>query len=280
MNSRHVSPTSTDSSSQKGTPPVSETELKTYRYKPPQSLSPKELPYTYQPSVPPPTFPVFPPHQQVRPTEVGRSRSAFYQPASPLAPSQATAKMAESPEAYKKRLLAEPGNPGELHYHHPNHPHHQHHVSSSFASSEKPPSVVCRYCEKTYTPEENAKGSCEKAPDCVRDGIHAVTCIPCARSFIFHCLSEQQQEGFVAHAEFGGGGRRHHRGDCDSGRDHRCSGRWIGLTILSILLPCLWCYPLLKACHMCGVSCGACGGRHEPANGGPPPPHSSATTTS
>lgn len=281
MNSRHVSPTSTDSSSQKGTSSVSETELKTYRYKqqqPQQSLSPKEQSHTYQPSIPPPNLSVFP-HQPPRPMEVGRNRNAFYPPASPPAPplpqtanaAMMLAQMPESPEAFKKRLV-EQQSTTELHYHHPNHPHHQHHVSSSFANNEKPPSVVCRHCRKTYTSEENVKGSCEQAPDCVRSGIHAVTCIPCARTIVYHCLSSRRRNNFVAHPECDDR-------DCECGSGHyRCSGRWIGLTILSILLPCLWCYPLLKACHLCGVSCGVCGGRHEPMNA-PQPPHSSTTTS-
>lgn len=40
--------------------------------------------------------------------------------------------------------------------------------------------------------------------------------------------------------------------------------RWIGLTLLSLLVPCLWCYPPLRVCHLIGISCGICGGKHKP----------------
>ncbi|KAF2365659.1 Sprouty [Trinorchestia longiramus] len=48
-----------------------------------------------------------------------------------------------------------------------------------------------------------------------------------------------------------------------------CGRRWIGLTLLSLLVPCLCCYLPLKGCHSAFVSCGVCGARHEAlANGG------------
>lgn len=42
------------------------------------------------------------------------------------------------------------------------------------------------------------------------------------------------------------------------------NSRWIGLSLLSLIVPCLCCYPPLRACHWMGVSCGVCGGRHRP----------------
>lgn len=112
--------------------------------------------------------------------------------------------------------------------------------------------LVCRHCRQAYVESENIKGSCDHAPDCVRTGIDTVTCIPCARSVVYHCVSTSE----VAQQPC----------ECDSSHEAGCSRRWIGLALLSILLPCLWCYPPLKVCHLCGVSCGACGGRHEPLN--------------
>lgn len=46
-----------------------------------------------------------------------------------------------------------------------------------------------------------------------------------------------------------------------------CGKRWFGLTLLSLLVPCLWCYPPLKGCHSACVACGLCGGRHEAMSG-------------
>ncbi len=212
-NSRHVSPTSTDSSSLKGTPPVSETELKTYRLK---QFSPKEQNYLYQPAVP-----------------CVRSKTLCYPPPSPPPP-LSSLNLLDSPNVYKKPLS-------------------DHNTSDLHLKSEKPQSLTCRHCRRTYTPEENVKGSCEHAPDCVRTSIDTVTCIPCARSMVYHCMSDS--EGNFAQQPC----------ECDTS-DNGCAKRWLGLAVLSILLPCLWCYPPLKVCHLCGVSCGACGGRHEPVN--------------
>ncbi|KAL3228837.1 hypothetical protein MRX96_023739 [Rhipicephalus microplus] len=42
-----------------------------------------------------------------------------------------------------------------------------------------------------------------------------------------------------------------------------CRRRWAGLALLSLLVPCLWCYLPLRACHRAAVGCGLCGGRHQ-----------------
>ncbi|KAA0185066.1 hypothetical protein HAZT_HAZT003470 [Hyalella azteca] len=47
-----------------------------------------------------------------------------------------------------------------------------------------------------------------------------------------------------------------------------CGRRWVGLTLLSLLVPCLCCYLPLKGCHSAFVSCGVCGGKHEAVAGG------------
>lgn len=41
--------------------------------------------------------------------------------------------------------------------------------------------------------------------------------------------------------------------------------RWFGLALLSLVVPCLWCYLPLRACYHCGVQCGCCGKPHEAA---------------
>ncbi|PSN30462.1 Sprouty-like protein [Blattella germanica] len=111
----------------------------------------------------------------------------------------------------------------------------------------------CRHCQELYSEDENARGSCEYAPDCVRSGINAVACIQCAECMLYHCMADAEGD-FAQHP-------------CECGVvDENCGRRWLGLALLSLLVPCLWCYPPLRACHWCCVSCGICGGRHRPAS--------------
>lgn len=111
----------------------------------------------------------------------------------------------------------------------------------------------CRHCQELYSEDENARGSCEYAPDCVRAGINAVACISCAECMLYHCMADAEGD-FAQHP-------------CECGVvDENCGRRWLGLALLSLLVPCLWCYPPLRACHWCCVSCGICGGRHRPAS--------------
>lgn len=188
-------------------------------------MSPNEQNYLYQPAPPPPL-----PPSHHRMAESMKSRSSCCPPSS-----HPPSTLESSPVMFKEHLTE---HSSELHF---------------SLKAEKPQSLTCRHCRKTYTEEENVKGSCEYAPDCVRSSIDTVTCIPCARTMVYHCMSDS--EGNFAQQPC----------ECDTA-DSGCAKRWLGLTLLSLLLPCLWCYPALKVCHLCGVSCGACGGRHEPLN--------------
>jgi len=110
----------------------------------------------------------------------------------------------------------------------------------------------CRHCQELYSEDENARGSCEYAPDCVRSGINTVTCIGCAEGVLYF-MSDADGD-FAQHP-------------CECGVvDKNCGRRWLCLAMLSLLVPCLWCYPPLRACHWCCVSCGICGGRHHPTS--------------
>uniref|UniRef100_A0A1B6MHI6 WH1 domain-containing protein n=1 Tax=Graphocephala atropunctata TaxID=36148 RepID=A0A1B6MHI6_9HEMI len=97
----------------------------------------------------------------------------------------------------------------------------------------------CRHCQEPFSSESNVRGSCPFAPDHVRTAIECVACLGVAR----RVLGEEPCE-------------------CGAG----CGRRWVTLALLSLLLPCLWCYPPLRACHVCCVSCGVCGGQHRPAS--------------
>lgn len=107
----------------------------------------------------------------------------------------------------------------------------------------------CKRCHEMFSHEDNQRGSCEEAPDNVEKCIEIVTCVWCAKGLIYHCMSD-------ADGEYG------HPCICDSSDESNCR-KWTVLSVLSLFVPCLWCYWPLKACHMCGVSCGCCGGRHK-----------------
>ena len=110
--------------------------------------------------------------------------------------------------------------------------------------------LTCMHCRATFTPESNKRGSCAYAPvDCFRTGVEAATCLQCAKCLLYHCMSDT--EGDYVHP-------------CDcSNSDGHWLRRWFGLSLLSILVPCLCCYLPLMACYKCGTVCNVCGGRHE-----------------
>lgn len=108
--------------------------------------------------------------------------------------------------------------------------------------------VRCRHCNELYTEDKNNKGACEYAPDLIKSTIDTISCIGCAQCICYHCASDAEGD-FAQHP-------------CDCTNDENCSTRWFCLTLLSILVPCLWLYPPLKICHWCGIQCGVCGGRH------------------
>ena len=107
----------------------------------------------------------------------------------------------------------------------------------------------CKYCKEAFSRDANPRGSCEDAPDAVRNCIEGVSCLCSARCMLFHCLADEE-----------------HSYDnpclCDNS-DENNRKKWTMLTVLSLFVPCLWCYVPLMACHRCGVSRGCCGGRHR-----------------
>eukprot|EP00094_Tigriopus_californicus_P011686 TCALIF_11291-PA protein Name:"Similar to Spred2 Sprouty-related, EVH1 domain-containing protein 2 (Rattus norvegicus)" AED:0.12 eAED:0.12 QI:0/0.6/0.5/0.66/0.6/0.66/6/393/690 len=110
--------------------------------------------------------------------------------------------------------------------------------------------LTCAHCRESFSSEENPPGSCHYAPNCLRRGIETITCLQCAKCLLYHCLSDSEGD-FV------------HPCEC-SNRDGHRTRRWIGLSLLSIIVPCLCCYLPLMACYHCGALCKMCGGRHQP----------------
>ncbi|XP_029036247.1 sprouty-related, EVH1 domain-containing protein 1 isoform X2 [Osmia bicornis bicornis] len=108
----------------------------------------------------------------------------------------------------------------------------------------------CKHCQELYTEQHNPRGSCEYAPDPIKRGIAKISCLSCAQGMLYHCMSDA--EGDFA------------QNPCSCSTEEGCGRRWFGLALLSLIVPCLWIYPPLRAVHWCGTSCGMCGGRHHP----------------
>lgn len=110
--------------------------------------------------------------------------------------------------------------------------------------------LICAHCRKSFNPATNKKGACRYAPhDWVRTTVETVTCLSCARCLLYHCISDpdEDEEAHPCECTYNSSGVR----------------RWLGLTLLSILVPCLCCYPPLMACYRGAAACRLCGGRHE-----------------
>ncbi|XP_014219605.1 sprouty-related, EVH1 domain-containing protein 2 isoform X2 [Copidosoma floridanum] len=110
----------------------------------------------------------------------------------------------------------------------------------------------CKHCQELFMEQNNPRGACEYAPDPVRTGIAQVSCLTCAHCMLYHCMSD-------AEGEFA-------QNPCSCSAEEGCGRRWFGLALLSMIVPCLWMYPPLRALHWCGMSCGICGGRHRAAD--------------
>lgn len=115
----------------------------------------------------------------------------------------------------------------------------------------------CRHCQEPYEEATNGRGQCEYAPDAVRTCLDFVTCVPAAQCMLYHCCSD-------AEGDYGAA-----RPCSCAPQQERCARRWLGLALLSLLLPCLCCYPPLSACYAACRRCHACGGKHGPATAHP-----------
>ncbi|MEE6522997.1 hypothetical protein FKM82_021703 [Ascaphus truei] len=109
----------------------------------------------------------------------------------------------------------------------------------------------CVYCQERFNHEENGRGKCQDAPDPIRHCIYQVSCMLCAESMLYHCMSDSE-------------GDFSDPCSCDSSDDKFCL-RWLALATLSFIAPCMCCYLPLRACHHCGEVCGCCGGKHKAA---------------
>ncbi|CAH2328315.1 sprouty-related, EVH1 domain-containing 1 [Pelobates cultripes] len=109
----------------------------------------------------------------------------------------------------------------------------------------------CVYCQERFNHEENGRGKCQDAPDPIRRCIYQVSCMLCAESMLYHCMSDSE-------------GDFSDPCSCDASDENLCL-RWLALITLSFIAPCMCCYLPLRACHHCGEMCGCCGGKHKAA---------------
>ncbi|XP_078262512.1 sprouty-related, EVH1 domain-containing protein 1 isoform X2 [Rhinoraja longicauda] len=109
----------------------------------------------------------------------------------------------------------------------------------------------CIYCRDMFNHEENRRGQCQDTPDPIKKCIYQVSCMLCAESMLYHCMSDSE-------------GDFSDPCSCDTGDDKFCL-RWLALIALSVIAPCMCCYLPLRACHHCGEICGCCGGKHKAA---------------
>lgn len=107
----------------------------------------------------------------------------------------------------------------------------------------------CVHCHELFSESENSRGSCRYSPDLIKQGIECVSCLACAKCLLYHCHYEE--ENFTDDDIC----------TCDN-TDGQLGKRWLGLSLLAVLVPCLCLFPLLTACHACGRACKMCGGRH------------------
>ncbi|XP_071216364.1 sprouty-related, EVH1 domain-containing protein 3 [Salvelinus alpinus] len=113
----------------------------------------------------------------------------------------------------------------------------------------------CVYCRSVFSQSENGRGRCRDAPDPALHCLRQWTCVWCAESLLYHCMSDSEGEFWEPCS-------------CEDslgeGHPHPlCCARWLALLVLSLFVPCMCCYLPLRACLRCGERCGCCGGKHK-----------------
>ncbi|KAK3547968.1 hypothetical protein QTP70_001634 [Hemibagrus guttatus] len=112
----------------------------------------------------------------------------------------------------------------------------------------------CVYCRSVFSASENGRGRCRDAPDPALHCLRQWTCVWCAESLLYHCMSDSEGEFWEPCSCEDSLGRRPHP---------LCCAGWMALLALSLFVPCMCCYLPLRACLRCGERCGCCGGKHK-----------------
>lgn len=119
----------------------------------------------------------------------------------------------------------------------------------------------CVYCQELFVVAENHRGACPDAPDDCAACVERATCLCAARALLYHCATDD--DGSYGPVCGGIGEPTVSTKTQSTGDRRRRRRKWILLCLLSIVLPCLCCYPALAACHSCAVRRGHCGARHQ-----------------
>uniref|UniRef100_A0A915IFS5 WH1 domain-containing protein n=1 Tax=Romanomermis culicivorax TaxID=13658 RepID=A0A915IFS5_ROMCU len=106
----------------------------------------------------------------------------------------------------------------------------------------------CKYCRQYYYLRDNVRGACPEAPDLCRLWSRRLTCVQCAETGAYKCCPSTRA----------GASRSQER--------RRRHWRWLIFSLLALLLPCMWCYPMAWICARCCWFCGFIDKRHEPAH--------------
>ncbi|XP_059496893.1 sprouty-related, EVH1 domain-containing protein 1 [Stegostoma tigrinum] len=106
----------------------------------------------------------------------------------------------------------------------------------------------CIYCRDVF--QDNGPGRCRDAPDPAEHCVRQLSCMWCAESMLYHCMSDSE-------------GDYSDPCSCEASSRHHLCARWVALVALSALSPCMCCYLPLRACHHCGQRWGCCGGKHK-----------------
>ncbi|XP_036201225.1 sprouty-related, EVH1 domain-containing protein 3 isoform X1 [Myotis myotis] len=122
------------------------------------------------------------------------------------------------------------------------------------SSPEAEEAARCVHCRALFRRRADGRGGrCAEAPDPGHLLVRRLSCLWCAESLLYHCLSDAEGDFSDPCA-------------CEPGHP-RPAARWAALAALSLAVPCLCCYAPLRACHWVAARCGCagCGGRHEEA---------------
>ncbi|XP_066250762.1 sprouty-related, EVH1 domain-containing protein 1 isoform X2 [Euwallacea similis] len=190
----------------------------------------------------PPRQPVFEPPKGASEYVQLQARHEYLYLENPLSQQPPLPPTWESPTALKKASPPPPPQP----------------LSEVFKPVKRPQHFICRHCNEPFTRDQNKRGSCKYAPDTVRSIVHWISCLPLVNCSMYHCAADSEGD--------------FQRNSCRcQGEDEPsdvCARRWVGLTLLSLIVPCIWLYPPLKLCHSCGIRCGAWGGKHKATTDG------------
>ncbi|KAG2457442.1 SPRE1 protein, partial [Polypterus senegalus] len=100
----------------------------------------------------------------------------------------------------------------------------------------------CIYCREMFNHEDNSRGQCQDAPDPIKKCIYQVSCMLCAESMLYHCMSDSE-------------GDFSDPCSCDASDDKFCL-RWLALIALSVIAP-YYDMPLSPKMHLVALLCTA-----------------------